>query len=78
MPRKKFKVSADANLGEIVRRYPEAARIMVQYGLFCVGCFASAFETIAEGARAHGLSKEELRDMINKINEVIKDEHGNS
>ena len=78
MPREKFKVNAAANLGEIVRRYPEAGRIMIQYGLFCAGCFASAFETIAEGARAHGLSKEELGEMIKKINEVIKDEHGNS
>lgn len=78
MQKKKAKVTQDSNLGEVIQRCPEAGRIMTQHGLFCVGCLASAFETIEEGARAHGLSEEELREMINKINEVIKGENGNA
>ena len=62
------------NLGEVVFKYPEAAEVLTDYGLSCVGCFASSFDTIEQGAKIHQLSDEELEEMIERINEVIQ--HG--
>lgn len=64
-------ITKDMNLGEVVFKYPEAAEVLTDYGLSCVGCFASSFDTIEQGAKIHQLSEEELQDMIDRINEVI-------
>jgi hybrid cluster-associated redox disulfide protein len=52
-------------------RYVE---ILLDYGLHCVGCFASSFDTLEAGAMIHGILEEELEEMVTRINEVIS--HG--
>ena len=64
-------ITKEMNLGEVVFKYPEAAEVLTDYGLSCVGCFASSFDTIEQGAKIHQLSDEELQEMIDRINEVI-------
>ncbi len=64
-------ITKDMNLGEVVFKYPEAAEVLTDYGLSCVGCFASSFDTIEQGAKIHQLSDEEMQEMIDRINEVI-------
>jgi len=66
-----IKITKEMNLGEVVFKYPEAAEVLTDYGLSCVGCFASAFDTIEQGAKIHELSDEELEEMLERINEVI-------
>lgn len=64
-------ITKEMNLGEVVFKYPEAAEVLTDYGLSCVGCFASSFDTIEQGAKIHQLSDEEMQEMIDRINEVI-------
>lgn len=64
-------ITKEMNLGEVVFKYPEAAEVLTDYGLSCVGCFASSFDTIEQGAKIHQLSEEEMQEMIDRINEVI-------
>jgi hybrid cluster-associated redox disulfide protein len=71
---KEIVITRDMNLGEVVFKYPEAAEVLTDYGLSCVGCFASSFDTIEQGAKIHQLSDEELDEMLERINEVIQ--HG--
>ena len=71
---KQITITKDMNLGEVVFKYPEAAEILTDYGLSCVGCFASSFDTIEQGAKIHQLDDEELDEMIERINEVVN--HG--
>ena len=66
-------ITKDMKLGEVVARYPEAAIIMVKYGLHCVGCHVAAWETIEEGAKSHGISDEDLEKMLKEMNEAVKD-----
>ena len=68
---KEIVITKDMNLGEVVFKYPEAAEVLTDYGLSCVGCFASSFDTIEQGAKIHELSDEELDDMLERINEVV-------
>ena len=70
----KTKVTKEANLGELIFKYPEAAEVLLDYGLHCVGCIASGFDTIEAGAKVHGYTEEEIQEMIDRVNEVI--EHG--
>jgi hybrid cluster-associated redox disulfide protein len=44
--------------------------VFAKYGLGCVGCMAAQFETIGEGAGAHGIDVDAL---IADINSCIAD-----
>jgi hybrid cluster-associated redox disulfide protein len=62
---KKTPISKNSNLGELISDYPHLAQTLVNdYHLHCATCFAASFETLEEGAKAHGLSDEEIDDMI--------------
>jgi hybrid cluster-associated redox disulfide protein len=39
----------------------------MKHGLHCVGCHVSAFESIEEGAMAHGIDVDALVADLNKI-----------
>jgi hybrid cluster-associated redox disulfide protein len=67
----KFKATKQTNLAELVYKYPDTAEVIMDYGLHCIGCIASSFDTIEAGAKVHGMSDEELDEMIERINEVI-------
>jgi hybrid cluster-associated redox disulfide protein len=69
--KEKVTITKDMNLGEVVFKYPEASEVLTDYGLSCVGCFASSFDSIEQGAKIHELSDEELEEMLERINEVI-------
>lgn len=68
----KTKVNKDSNLAEVVFAYPEAAEILLDYGLHCVGCAASSFDTIETGAKIHGMAEEEIAEMLERINEAVE------
>ncbi len=64
-------VTRDTNLGELVKSYPQAAAILLEYGLHCVGCFANTYDTVEMGARVHGMTDEEVDEMIGRVNDAI-------
>lgn len=65
-------VTKDMLLGSVVAEYPEAAEVMLEYGLHCVGCFANAYDTVEIGAKVHGMTNEEITKMLDDVNEKIK------
>lgn len=67
-----LKVTKDANISEVVWKYPVAAEIMLDYGLHCVGCVASDFDTIEMGAKLHGMEDDEIDEMVARINEAVE------
>ena len=62
-------ITADTNIIEAVQAHPEIMQVFADYGLGCIGCMAARFETIGEGAGAHGL---DVPSLIKDINECIK------
>ena len=64
------KITKDMKLGDIVTRFPETAHIMMKYGLHCVGCHVAAWETLEQGARAHGMSGKDMESMLKEMNDV--------
>ena len=66
-------------LGDVVMKYPEAAQVMLKYGLHCIGCHVAAHETIEQGAKAHGLEDAQIEKMVREMNDVaIKSKHSNA
>ncbi|MCH3914984.1 MAG: DUF1858 domain-containing protein [Acidaminococcaceae bacterium] len=60
------KITRDTGIIEAVQEHPEIIEVFQQYGLGCIGCMAANFETIGQGASAHGLDVDALIADINK------------
>ncbi len=66
-------ITKGMTLGEVVQKYPQAAFVMMQYGLHCIGCHVSAWETVEQGAMGHGLSPKQVDEMVAQMNKVAKE-----
>jgi hybrid cluster-associated redox disulfide protein len=55
MPPIDSEITPQTNIQELVARLPIAAGVLEAFGLGCSGCGVSKYETIEQGARAHGL-----------------------
>ncbi len=73
MKEDKIKITKESNIAELVNNYPEAVEVLTAFGLHCVGCFASAFDTIDEGAEIHGMTTAEIEEMLEEVNKVLND-----
>ncbi len=65
-------INKDMILGEIVARYPKTAKIMLEYGLHCVGCGANELDTVYAGCKAHGMADEEIDELIDRLNQAVE------
>lgn len=55
-----IEITPQTNIKELVARLPIAADVMNAFGLGCSGCGVSRYETVEEGARAHGLQSDPI------------------
>lgn len=58
-------------IGDIMSKYPYAAEVFMDYGIHCVGCSASSFETMEQGILGHGFSEGELLDILKELNDMV-------
>lgn len=70
----RIELDRNANIAEVVFKYPEIVEIFAAFGLHCSNCFASQFDTISEGAKLHGMIDEEIDEMIEEANKIINGE----
>lgn len=70
-------ISKETVIAEILAQHPEKAsklsQKMMEFGIHCVGCGASTFETLEQGVLGHGYSEEELEVLVNELNIIVKD-----
>lgn len=59
-------INKDMTIGDLMRQKPEAAEILMSFGMGCVGCPSSQAETIEEAAMVHGLNLEALMEALSK------------
>ncbi|KRQ87498.1 hypothetical protein ABG79_00837 [Caloramator mitchellensis] len=62
-------ITKDMGIIEIVQKYPQTAQVFAKYGMGCLGCIAARYETLEQGAMAHGIN---LDAMVKDLNEAIK------
>ncbi len=66
---RKKPITKNMSIGDIVEKYPGSMQVMLNHGLHCVGCHVESWETLEEGAVAHGVDADIL---VNKLNENTK------
>ena len=65
------KITKETIIAEALRIAPESGRLLFEEGVQCIGCGASAYETIEEGMLAHGKTEEEINNIVEEINKLI-------
>ncbi len=58
-------ITKEMLLGEILRTKPEAAEVLMQMGMHCLGCPSSQMESLADACMVHGLNADELLKKLN-------------
>src|SRR3989344_1558601 len=66
------KISKDMMIGDVVSMYPEAIDTLLSFGVHCVGCHVSTFESLEDGFKGHGMSDEDVNEAIKQLNQVVK------
>ena len=61
-------ITKDMAIGEVVQKYPQVIEVFLKHGLFCLGCTAAMFESIEQGALAHGI---EIDPLIADLNAAV-------
>lgn len=72
----KIKLNPDILIAEMIEAYPIIANhLVVEYGIHCVGCFASQFDTLREGAKIHGITDQYFDELVADLEAVINDSY---
>ncbi len=64
-PEKKAAITAEMQIGDILRLAPDAAPILMECGMHCLGCPASQTESLADACAVHGL---DVGDVLGQLN----------
>ena len=71
-------IHKDIPIAEILAAHPEKVQllseILMDFGIHCIGCGASTFETLEEGVLGHGFSESDLNKLIADLNKAISAE----
>lgn len=61
------------SVAEIMALLPEAGPLLGEYGLHCFNCAANTMETLEEGYFSHGFAENELDELIEDLNTLLRD-----
>ncbi len=59
-------ITKDLTIGELIKVSPNAAQILMRFGMGCLGCPSAQVETIEQACEVHGLNLEEVLTALNE------------
>jgi hybrid cluster-associated redox disulfide protein len=69
-----YEISRKSPIGELVLNAPSAASVLLEAGFHCIGCGLAAYETVEEGAAAHGFDDAAIDALVKKLQDAAKKE----
>lgn len=67
-----MKITKDTKIGELLEEKPEAAQLLMEAGMGCIGCPMAQMESIEEGCLAHGIEEKAINELVEEINNKVK------
>lgn len=61
-----MEITKEMTIGEVVRQFPGTVEVFNRYGMGCLGCPATQFENVEQGAIVHGIDVEQLVKDLNE------------
>ena len=65
-------ITKETTIGEIVEKYPQVVETLMSFGVHCVGCHVSPFESLEMGFKGQGLDDATIEEAVKKLNEEIE------
>lgn len=65
-------ISRKTVLGEVISSNPEVVPLLAQAGLHCIGCHVSAYESIEDGCKVHGMNDKQIDELVSEANKRAK------
>ncbi len=62
------KITSKTKLSEILKANPDAVEILFEIGMGCCGCPMAMQETLEDGCKAHGMSKKQIDELVERLN----------
>ena len=59
-------ITKDQTIGEVLKLNPNAAQILMRFGMGCLGCPSATMETLEQACYVHGLKLEEVMAKLNE------------
>ena len=63
-------ISKSTTIGELLNIYPDAAPILMEIGMHCLGCPSAQMESLEEAAMVHGIEPDVLVARVNAFLET--------
>ena len=60
-------INKDTTIGEMLRMKPQAAPVLMEMGMHCLGCPSAQGESLEMAAMVHGMDIEELMSKIQAV-----------
>ena len=67
-----YEISRKSPIGELVLNVPSAASVLLEKGFHCIGCGLAAYETVEEGASAHGFDEVAIDALVQEMKDAAK------
>ncbi|MEK6933001.1 MAG: iron-sulfur cluster assembly accessory protein [Nanoarchaeota archaeon] len=67
-------ITKEMTISEVIEKYPSTIETLLMTGVHCIGCHVSYFETLEQGMKGHGMTDGEVNEVINEMNNVVKNE----
>lgn len=62
----KATIIEDMSMSDVMRKWPETIRIVLNHHMLCVGCPIAPFHTIADACREHDVDQASFLDALNR------------
>ena len=63
----KPKITKEMTIGEVIKKYPRAIFVFMDYGLHCIGCPMAQSESIEGASKLHQIDLDKLLEDLNKL-----------
>lgn len=60
-------ITKDMSIGQVLNIHRGTARILMEFGMHCLGCPASQMESLADACAVHGTNVDELVHQLNEF-----------
>ena len=57
-------LNEDMTMDEIMRRWPATIRVVLDYGMLCVGCPVAPFHTVDDAVKEHAVDGDRFRHDV--------------
>ena len=64
-------ITKDMTIGDVVAKYPAVIEPLQEAGVHCVGCHVSYSESLEDGFKSHGMTDEQVDEVIAKLNKAV-------